>query len=130
MSMSQPGDSNGIAGWIIAGVALLGILWAVAVRIFSYVTRSEVAGRMATQDRKFLQAQDAMKAEFKESLEQQRLESARIAGEQKAELAKMHGENQRVNEAIFRQLREQDKAIARIEGALGRTRHSFGPGEA
>jgi hypothetical protein len=122
--VSQPADSNGIAGWIVAGVALLGVAWASAVRILSYVTRSEMARRFEAQDQKFLEVVAAMKTEFERSLEQHRLERLRIADEQKA----MHVENQAIDKEIFGQLREQDKAIARIEGSLSRMPHS-GPSE-
>lgn len=135
--MSQPPDSTSVWTWIagIAGITVVvGFLYAVGQKIFNYVTRTELAQivtahgeQLKAQDRKFLEAQSRMKSEFEDALDQHRNERREIAQEQNSKIDKMHGENREVNTAIFQQLREQDKAIARIEGALSGRHPTLGP---
>ena len=94
--MNQPGDSNGWPAWIVCGAAVGTALWHIGAKVFSYVTRTELAAITDAQNKQFVAAM----------------------AEQRAEILRLHGENGKVNSAIFDRLGSQDKAIARIEGAL------------
>lgn len=118
MTLPEGGGSNGVLAWILGGIGIGGALWAAGAKIFSFVTRTELVRQTAAQDAKFLKAQEDMEKRVEKALEQHRLERIRIAEEQKGDVQSMHGENREVNAAIFKQLGEQDRAIARIEGRI------------
>lgn len=126
--MSQPGDSGDWLKWILGGIGIGGALWAIGAKVFNFVTRSDLAKiveasaeQSKAQDRKFLEAQSRMQAEFENALERNRIERREIAQDQNAKIDKMHGENREVNEAIFERLLEVEKGQARIEGQLERS---------
>jgi hypothetical protein len=99
-------------GTICAGV------YAIGAKIFSYVTRTELAEIIAAQNVQFLAAQASMKADVDAKFEQHRSERVRIANEQHAETIRLHEENRETSDQIFSRTAKIEQAQARIEGVL------------
>jgi hypothetical protein len=108
--MNQDPASQGLAGWIIAAIAIVGLLWAVVAKIFSFVTRAELARRFDAQDKKFLEA-----------LETQLADRRRITEEQRIENDRRHGENRGNFDKIADRLSQVEIGQARLEGSFSRS---------
>lgn len=92
--------------------------YAVAARIFSYVTRTELASLIAKQDEKFLAAQAAMKADVDSKFEQHREERQQIANDARSETIRLHEENRETYGQLFTRTAAIEQGQARIEGRI------------
>lgn len=110
--MAAPdGASNGILGWILGGIGIGGALWAVGAKLFSFVTRAELARVLEKQDTK-----------FKEAMAAQIEDRRRIVAEQHDDMETRHQENRGNFQRLADRLGLVERGQAKIEGSIERIR--------